>query len=337
MQDRVIQHHERTDGGNALARRDFLKSSVGALAGGIGATPALAQPTGNPHWFPGFRRTQIETSGTIINLVVGGSGPPILLLHGYPSSHILWRKVGPELAKDFTVVAADLRGYGDSGRPADGENHFGYCKRAMAQDMVEVMAKLGFTRFAVAGHDRGGRVVHRMALDHPDTVTKLVVMDILPSYYTFEHVDRRFATNNWYWFFLLEPSPFPETMIANSLEAYLKRSQARLIPYVVPEEVFAEYVRGFRTAGAIHAYCEDYRAGATIDLVHDEADRHRKVACPTLVLWGARGFRGQNYDPLAIWRDYASNVSGKGMPSGHHIVDEAPAETVAELRRFFAA
>ncbi len=332
----IMHDPDRTAAANALARRDFLGASLGALAGGVTAPPALAQATSPHDWFPGFRRLRIETSGTVINLVAGGSGPPVLLLHGYPSSHILWRKVGPELAQSFTVVAADLRGYGDSGRPPDGENHFGYCKRAMAQDMVEVMAKLGFDKFAIAGHDRGGRVVHRMALDHPDKVTKLVVMDILPSYYTFQHVDRRFATNNWYWFFLLEPSPFPETLIANSLETYLKRSQGRLVPTIVPQEVFNEYVRGFRTPGAIHAYCEDYRAGATIDLVHDEADRQRKVACPTLVLWGASGFRGQNYDPIAVWRDYASDVSGKGMPSGHHIVDEAPAETVAELRRFFA-
>jgi haloacetate dehalogenase len=334
-----MQDDPKDAGRNALARRDFLGASIGAIAGGIAAQPAFAQATSNnpADWFPGFRRLKIDTGGTTINLVVGGSGPPVLLLHGYPSSHILWRRIAPELAKEFTVVASDLRGYGDSGRPPDGENHFGYSKRAMAQDQVEVMAKLGFPKFAVAGHDRGGRVVHRMALDHPDKVTKMVVMDILPSYYTFQRVDRRFATNNWYWFFLLEPSPFPETLIGNSLEDYLKRSQATLMPHIVPPEVFAEYVRGFRTPGAIHAYCEDYRAGATIDLAHDEADLGRKVGCPTLVLWGASGFRGQNYDPLAIWRAHAAEVSGKGLPSGHHNVDEAPAETLAELRRFLSA
>jgi haloacetate dehalogenase len=249
----------------------------------------------------------------------------------------LWRRIAPELAKEFTVVASDLRGYGDSGHPPDGENHFGHSKRAMAQDQVEVMAKLGFDKFAVAGHDRGGRVVHRMALDHPDKVTKVVLMDILPSYYTFQNVNRRFATNNWYWFFLLEPAPFPETMIANSLETYLKRSLGRLMPNIVPPEVFAEYLRCFRNPGAIHSYCEDYRAGASIDLVHDEADLNKKIACPTLVLWGANGFRGQNYDPIAVWRDRATIISGKGLPSGHHNVDEAPAETLAELRRFVAA
>ena len=330
---------DRNAGQSALGRRDFLGASIGALAGGVGVQPALAQAAAgsSTDWFPGFRRMKIETSGTFINLVVGGSGPPVLLLHGYPSTHVLWRRVGVDLAKTFTVVAADIRGYGDSGRPPDGENHFGHSKRAMGQDMVEVMAKLGFDRFATAGFDRGGRVVHRMTLDHPDKVTKLAVLDILPTYYTFQHVDRRFATNNWYWFFLLEPSPFPETLIGNSLETYLRRSMGRLMPEFVSEEIFNEYLRCFRSPGGIHAYCEDYRAAASIDLVHDEADRGRKVTCPTLVLFGARGFRGKNYDPAAIWRDYASDVSGAGVPAGHHVVDEAPTETTAELRKFFAA
>ncbi len=227
----------------ALARRRFLEASLGAaVAGGLGAAPLplAAQPAaGGKEFFPGFRREKIETSGTTINLVVGGSGPPVLLLHGFPATHLMWHRIAPELAKEFTVVAADLRGYGDSGRPPDGENHFGHSKRAMAQDQVEAMAKLGFNRFAVVGHDRGGRVSHRMALDHAERVTKLVLMDILPTLHTFRNVDRAFATSNWYWFFLLQPSPLPETMIGNSLDIYLKRSVGRLMPDKVLPEVYA--------------------------------------------------------------------------------------------------
>jgi len=207
----------------------------------------------------------------------------------------------------------------------------------MAQDQVEVMEQLGFRQFAVAGHDRGGRVAHRMALDHADRVTKLVVMDILPSYYTFQKVDRKFAANNWYWFFLLEPSPFPETLIGNSLDTYLKKSVGHLMPDVITPQIYAEYFRCFNDQASIHAYCEDYRAGATIDLVHDEADLSRKVACPTLALWGANGFRGQNYDPLAIWRDSATQLSGQGIPGTHHFPEEAPAETLAALKQFLSA
>jgi haloacetate dehalogenase len=341
MKDRRLFSDVTSARPRSLGRRNFMGGSLGALSAGLMSqtVPLHAQDAsaGSSDFFPGFRKQKIETTGTMINLVVGGNGPPILLLHGYPATHILWRKLAAELAKTHTVVASDLRGYGDSGRPADGENHFGHSKRAMALDQVEVMGKLGFQQFVVAGHDRGGRVAHRMALDHRDRVTKLIVMDILPSYYTFQKVDRRFATNNWYWFFLLEPSPFPETLIGNSLDAYLKRSMGRLVPKFVPPEVYAEYFRCFNSQASIHAYCEDYRAGATIDLVHDEADLGRKIECPTLVLYGANGFRGRNYDPTSIWRDYATRVEGKGVPGGHHLVDEAPVETLAELKRFIVS
>ena len=325
-----------------LGRRSFLGASLGAVAGGITARsePVAAQPAavgaGTGAFFPGFQRRTVEANGTTVHFVVGGSGPPVLLLHGYPTTHLMWRQVAPELAKHFTVVASDLRGYGDSGRPPDGENHFGHSKRAMAQDQVEVMEKLGFRTFALAGHDRGGRVAHRMALDHPDRVSKLVVMDILPSYETFQKVDRKFATNNWYWFFLLEPTPFPETLIGNSLDTYLKKSVGHLMPDRITPEIYAEYFRCFNNPASIHAYCEDYRAGATIDLEHDAADLNRKVACPTFVLWGGSSFRGQNYDPIAVWRDRAVEVSGKGITGTHHFVEESPAETVAELGRIFS-
>jgi haloacetate dehalogenase len=324
-----------------LGRRGFLGASIGAVVGGM-AVQTLPLPAQQPSgdtdaFFPGFRRRRIAANGTSINLVVGGSGPPVLLLHGYPTTHLMWQKVALGLAQDFTVVAADLRGYGDSGRPPDGEDHFGHSKRAMAQDQVEVMEQLGFKQFAVAGHDRGGRVAHRMALDHADRVAKLVVMDILPSYYTFQKVDRKFAANNWYWFFLLEPSPFPETLIGNSLDTYLKKSVGHLMPDVITPEIYAEYFRCFNDPASIHAYCEDYRAGASIDLVHDEADLNRKIACPTLALWGANGFRGQNYDPIAIWRDSATQLSGRGIPGTHHFPEEAPAETLTALKEFLSA
>jgi haloacetate dehalogenase len=204
----------------------------------------------------------------------------------------------------------------------------------MAEDQVEMMGKLGFERFMTVGHDRGGRVVHRMALDHPEKVTKVVLMDILPTLYTFQHVDRAFATNNWFWFFLLQPSPIPETMIGNSLDLYLKRSVGRLMPDKLLPEVYAEYFRCFNDKESLHAYTEDYRAGASIDLVHDEADLNKKIACPALYIWGASGNRRQ--DPLAVWRERATQITGKGLPTGHHIVEEAPADTLAELRRFLA-
>jgi haloacetate dehalogenase len=321
-----------------LARRSFLGMSLGAAAG------ALAQPVPlraeaaagvDAKFFPGFRRETIATSGTTINLVVGGSGPPVLLLHGFPATHLMWHRIAPALARDFTVVAADLRGYGDSGRPPDGENHFGHSKRVMARDQVEAMAKLGFSRFMAVGHDRGGRVVHRMALDHTEKVTKLVLMDILPTLHTFQNVDRAFATNNWYWFFLLQPSPIPETMIGNSLDLYLKRSVGRLMPDKLLPEIYADYFRCFNDPVSLHAYAEDYRAAATIDLDHDEADQNTKIACPTLYLWGESGNRRR--DPLSVWRERAVQVTGRGMPTGHHIVEEAPSETLAELQKFLRA
>ena len=320
---------------DALRRRDFLGASIGTLAGAVAAKPTLAQTAALNDLFPGFRRETIQTSGTTINLVVGGNGPPVLLLHGFPATHLMWHRIAPALAKEYTVVAADLRGYGDSGRPPDGENHIGHSKRAMAQDQVEAMAKLGFARFAAVGHDRGGRVVHRMALDHAERVGKLVLMDILPTLQTFQSVDRAFATNNWYWFFLLQPSPLPETMIGNSLDMYLKRSVGRLMPDKLLPEIYADYFRCFNSRESLHAYAEDYRAAATIDLVHDEADANKKITCPTLYLWGANGNRRQ--DPLSVWRERAVQVTGRPMPTGHHIVEEAPAETLAELRKFLAA
>jgi len=285
-------------------------------------------------FFPGFKHLTAKTSGATINFVTAGSGPPLLLLHGYPQTHIEWRDVAPQLAKKFTVVAADLRGYGGSSKPADGENHLNYSKRAMAQDQVDLMASLGFQKFSVVGHDRGGRVAHRMALDHADRITKLAILDIVPTYKVLHSVTNELATANFHWWFLTQKSPLPETLIANSAEVWLRSRFERIPPGILSKEAFAEYLRASTLPGSIHAACEDYRAGATIDLIHDAADLDHKISCPLLVLWGARGAWPKLYDVLDTWRERASNVSGKEVPSGHFIAEEIPDTLVKELYGF---
>ena len=287
--------------------------------------------------FEGFERVTIETPGAAINVVTGGKGAPVLLLHGYPQTHVMWHKIAPRLAQDFSVVAPDLRGYGDSSKPPDGENHFGYSKRATAHDQVEVMERLGFTHFAVVGHDRGARVAHRLTRDHPDRVTKLAVLDILPTYTVYQQVNKALATAYYHWFFLIQPAPFPETLIGNNAEFYLNAMLGRFKPQAITPEAFAEYLRCFRDPATIHATCEDYRAAATIDLSHDEADLDHKIACPVLALWGEKGFLHKRYDVLAIWRERAVDVRGKAVPCGHFLPEEAPEETLAELRTFLSA
>ncbi len=287
--------------------------------------------------FEGFERVTIETTGAAINVVKGGKGSPVLLLHGYPQTHVMWHKIAPRLAQDFCVVAPDLRGYGDSSKPPDGENHLGYSKRATAHDQVEVMERLGFTHFAVVGHDRGARVAHRLTRDHPDRVTKLAVLDILPTHTVYQQVNKALATAYYHWFFLIQPAPFPETLIGNNAEFYLNAMLGRLKPQAITSEAFAEYLRCFRDPATIHATCEDYRAAATIDLSHDEADLDHKIAGPVLALWGEKGFLHKRYDVLAIWRERAVDVRGKAVPCGHFLPEEAPEETLAELRTFLRA
>lgn len=284
--------------------------------------------------FPSFKSSKVQTAGAVINVVSGGQGPPVLLLHGYPQTHMLWHKVAPRLAAEFTLVVADLRGYGDSSKPADGENHSNYSKRAMALDQVEVMSHFGFEKFAVVGHDRGGRVAHRMALDHPDRITKLAVLDIVPTHKVYHSVSREFATAYYHWFFLIQPAPFPETLIANNAEFYLRRTFDPLMPNAVTPEAFAEYLRCFRNPATIHASCEDYRAAASIDLEHDEADLNRKIACPLLALWAERGAMHRMFDVAATWLERAANVKGKALPGGHFLPEETPEETLVELRAF---
>ena len=287
--------------------------------------------------FEGFERRRVATAGCDINLVLGGNGPPLLLLHGFPQSHVCWHRVAPLLAPHFTLVVPDLRGYGDSGKPASDPEHYPYSKRAMALDQVQVMAALGFDRFGVAGHDRGGRVAHRMALDHPDRVSKVAVLDIVPTRTIYRATNQGIATDYYHWFFLIQPFDFPERLIGADSDYYFTRTLggwgSRRDVYA--PEALAEYLRCFRDSATIHAACEDYRAAATIDLVHDEADIGSRIAFPLLVLWGKRGIMEKYFDVLATWRERAAEVRGQALDCGHFLPEEAPAETAAALLAFF--
>ena len=286
--------------------------------------------------FEGFERLQIEAGGTIINLVKGGDGPPLLLLHGYPQTHTIWHKIAPRLAEEFTVVSADLRGYGDSGKPQGGSEHLAYSKRTMAQDQVEVMQQLGFDTFFLVGHDRGARVSHRLAKDHPQRVRKLALLDIIPTDRMFQVVNKEMATNTYHWFFLIQPYDFPERVIGADPDYFIRSRFQRVsnADTVFPPEAIEEYVRCFCDPAAIHGACEDYRAGASIDLVHDEADLEQKVACPLLALWSATGYMGRTQDVLQVWRDYATDVRGHSLSCGHYLAEEMPEETYTAIREF---
>lgn len=278
----------------------------------------------------------VETAGTVLHVTRRGSGPPLLLLHGYPETHRMWDRVAPALAERFEVVAPDLRGYGDSGRPPGGPDHGGYSKRAMAGDLVELMAALGHRRFDVAAHDRGGRVAHRLAKDHPGAVRRLCVMDIAPTLHMFEHTDQAFATGYYHWFFLVQGDGLPEHLIGADPEWFLRETLRR---WAAPgaefdEAAVAEYVRCFGDPAVVHASCEDYRAAAGIDLVHDRADRDRVLTCPLLVLWGEAGFVHRTYDVLDVWRQYASDVRGHAVPGGHFLPEEAPEAVLEALVPF---
>lgn len=287
-------------------------------------------------FFPGFERRRVKTSGAEINLVTGGSGPPLLLLHGYPQTHAMWHLVAPALAADHTVVLADLRGYGDSGKPAPRPEH--YAKRVMAADQVGLMAELGFPRFAVVGHDRGARVAHRLALDAPAAVTRLAVLDVVPTLHVFENLDRAVATAHFHWFFLAAGGGVPERLIGADPEFWLRSFLTSVRPSSreFDPAAYAEYVRCFRDPATIAASCADYRAAAGVDLEHDGASRAagERVRCPTLVLWGEHGVVGRNNDVLAVWRRFADDVTGTALPAGHFLAEEVPDRTVALLRGF---
>lgn len=284
-----------------------------------------------------FKQIHVQTTGATINLVHGGSGQPLLLLHGYPQTYIMWHQVAPRLAENYHVICPDLRGYGDSSKPPSTPDHSPYSKRAMAQDMVEVMVSLGYAEFLVAGHDRGARVLHRLALDHPERILKACVMDIAPTHYMFKQTDQQFATGYYHWFFLIQSDGLPERMIGADSAYYLTEKLKRWSApgTVFAEGAMAEYVRCFSIPETIHATCEDYRAAASIDLQHDEEDLHQQVECPLLVLWGAKGFVHRTYDVLDVWRKYAKQVEGKALNCGHFLPEEAPEAVYNELIHFF--
>ena len=270
---------------------------------------------------------------------MGGSGPPLLLLHGYPQTYLIWRSLAPRLAQTFTVVASDLRGYGASSKPPGLPDHSNYSKRTMALDQVEMMRRLGFERFLLCGHDRGGRVGHRLATDHPDRVEKLAVLDIAPTRAMYEGTSQVFARAYYHWFFLIQPAPFPETLIGAAPEAFLHHHMMRfagLAPFM--PDAWPEYVRTFSEPATIHATCEDYRASASVDLEHDAVDiaAGRRVRCPLLALWGGHGIVERCFDALAEWRRVATGVQGKALPCGHYIPEEAPDRLFDELMVFFS-
>lgn len=293
-------------------------------------------PFRDSRFLPGFTERDVNADGVRIRLAIGGSGPPLLLLHGHPQTHVTWHKIAPRLAERFTVVAADLRGYGDSEKPPGGAGHVAYSKRAMAADQVAVMRALGFGRFAVVGHDRGGRVAHRMALDHPGAVERVALFDIAPTATMYARTDKEFATRYFWWFFLIQPAPLPERLIAADPAFFLRKHIEGQIktPGATTEAVLREYLRCYADPACRHAICEDYRAAATIDLVHDAADADRRIEAPVLALWGAKGTVGALYDVLETWREKARDVRGRALECGHSPQEEVPEETLAELLAF---
>jgi haloacetate dehalogenase len=291
-------------------------------------------------FFPGFSLEHIEVTDGPMRLRRGGSGPPLLLLHGNPQTHAMWNAVAPELAKQFTVICPDLRGYGGSLKPPATDDHAPYAKKAMARDMAEVMAHFGHTRFLVGSHDRGARVAHRLAIDYPDRVEKLAVLDIVPTIEHFERADMAFAMGYYHWFWFAQPHPFPEVLIDAAPETWFRAHTSRggRSPDFFHADAFADYLACARNPEMIRGMCEDYRAAASIDLDHDRASRAEgaKIQCPVLVLWGSKGAIGRWYDPLAIWRQYcAVEVSGSAVNSGHYLAEETPAEVLAHFRAFF--
>jgi haloacetate dehalogenase len=299
-------------------------------------------PTARPHplrsLMPGFDAVDVEVDGATIHAAVGGDGPPLLLLHGHPQNHLTWHRIAPALAASYSVVAADLRGYGDSSKPSGGARHRGYAKRTMAADQVSLMRALGHPRFAVVGHDRGARVAHRMGLDHPSAVSRMALLDIAPTATMYERTNMEFATRYFWWFFLIQPFDLPERLIGADPEYFLRRHLEGQFsgPVNTPPEVIADYLRCYSDPATVHGICEDYRASAGIDLEHDAADRGERLEMPVLVLWGAQGTVGQLYDVAATWRPKAADLTARAMPCGHTPQEELPGELIDRLSDFLA-
>jgi haloacetate dehalogenase len=314
----------------SVGRRDVLRAgaavAAGALLGSSNTAWAVDASAVDAKLLPGFRVEKVKTSGATLHTVIGGKGPPLLLIHGAPLTHLSWFRVAPELAKRFTVIAPDLRGYGDSSKPEDGENHVNYSKRAMAQDMVDAMKHFGFDRFAVVGHDRGGRVGHRLALDHPQAVTRMAVLDIVPTQYLYTHVTKAFVDAYFHWFLYIRPAPFPENILNADAQQF-----GRGLP-----ELKDEYLRVYRDPANVHGMCEDYRASAGIDLTYDEADiaAGKKVTCPLHVLWASDGAMGRMYDVLGIWKERGTQVTGAALTGGHNLQEANPSGVLAQLLPF---
>ena len=286
----------------------------------------------------GFETRSVNANGIAINVATAGSGPAVLLLHGHPQTHVVWRHVAPRLVRaGFTVVAPDLRGYGDSEKPASDPNHLSYSKRVMAEDQVALMRNLGFETFSVVGHDRGGRVAHRLSLDHPSCVERIAVLDIAPTATMYALTDKEFATRYFWWFFLIQPFDFPERLIGSDPEYFLRRHIAGQVKVKgsVSEEILQEYLRSYQNPKTLHAICEDYRASATIDLKHDEQDAATKIQAPLLAIWGDQSVVGNLYDVQATWQEKANNVEGQALPCGHAIPEERPEALTALLLDFF--
>ena len=285
--------------------------------------------------FDNFKQDSIEVNGVNINYKIGGQGEPLLLLHGYPQSHILWRKIAPLFAKDYTVICADLRGYGDSDKPKSDEKHLTYSKKTMGLDQNELMKKLGFNEYFLVGHDRGARVAHRMAIDFKESIKKISVLDIVPTSHVFKNTNAILARRYYHWFFLIQSYPHPETMIGNDPEYYI-RSKLQMWGannQYLTEDIIKEYLRCFTTE-SINASCEDYRAGASIDLVHHEEDLHKKISCPLQVLWGSKATVEELYDPVKVWKEWAINVEGESIDCGHFLPEENPIETYNAIIKF---
>ena len=287
---------------------------------------------------PGFEHRSMDVEGVTVNYAIKGSGKPLLLLHGYPENHLMWRHVAPALARDHTVVLADLRGYGDSGKPAPDAAGLAYAKRSMARDQVGLMRQLGFSQFALAGHDRGARVAHRLVLDHPGAVTRLAVLDIVPTRHVFHNVTREMASAYYHWFFLATGNGIPERMIGADPGYWVRSLTGPLLGQGtgIDPEVMADYIRCFSDPRTIGASCADYRAAGTTDLAHDDETfaAGQKIDCPLLVLWGAQGFVGRGYAPLRVWQQYAADVRGQELPTGHFLPEEAPDLVTTALRDF---
>jgi len=287
--------------------------------------------------FKGFRQEVVDVAGVKIHVWIAGQGEPLLLLHGYPQTHLMWHRVAPTLAKEYTVVVPDLRGYGDSDCPDTIDGHLAYSKRIVAEEQVEMMSRLGFETFFLMGHDRGARVSHQMAVDWPDRVRRLVLLDIISTRDMYDQMNFESSQAYYHWFFLCQPSPLPEMLIGGSPEAFVRSFLSNLSERqgVFPEDVVAEYVEKFSRPDVIRATCEDYRAGATVDLVH-QAEQGARLKVPTLVLWGAPGLK--KLDVLALWRSRGDSVSGISLDGvGHYIPEEAPDATVAAARIFFGS